>query len=231
MKEGEKVRRIQLKEPARCIAAGKDGLLYLGITEHVEVYDRADTRKAIWSSLGSGAVITSIAVAGSEVYVADAGNRMVMRFDKSGKLLGFIEGKEEAQGRSGFIIPGPYFDVAIGKDETIWVGHTGRFSLENYTPAGMLLWAWGSSSESIEGFCGCCNPTHIAILSDGTFVTSEKGIPRVKVYDPTGGFMCIVAGPEHFKEGTVGLDLAVDDRDRILVLDPKDRAVRIFVKK
>ena len=24
-----------------------------------------------------------------------------MRFDKSGKLLGFIEGKEEAQGRSG----------------------------------------------------------------------------------------------------------------------------------
>ncbi len=224
-KEGENVSWIQLEEPAMCIASGKDGTLYLGIAEHVEVYDSTGTRKAIWADLGSEAIITSIAVAGSDVYVADAGNKLVMKYDRSGKLLELIRGE------SGFLIPSPYFDVAIGRDHTIWVANTGRFTLENYTPAGKLLRAWGSSSESIEGFCGCCNPTHIAVLSEGSFVTSEKGTPRVKVYDPTGRFECVVAGPEHFRQGTVGLDLAVDEHDRILVLDPVQRVVRIFEKK
>ena len=71
----------------------------------------------------------------------------------------------------------------------------------------------------------------MAILSDGSFVTSEKGIPRVKVYDQTGQFKTVVAGPEAFADGTIGLDLAVDDNDRIYVLDPKKKAVRVFVKK
>jgi hypothetical protein len=39
-----------------------------------------------------------------------------------------------------------------------------------------------------------------------------------------------VAGSDRFDEGTVGLDLALDSAQRILVLDPARRAVRIFVK-
>ena len=82
----------------------------------------------------------------------------------------------------------------------------------------------------IEGFCGCCNPSHFAILEDGSFVTSEKGIPRVKIYDRLGRLASVVAGSDRFDEGTVGLDLALDSAQRILVLDPARRAVRIFVK-
>jgi hypothetical protein len=81
----------------------------------------------------------------------------------------------------------------------------------------------------IEGFCGCCNPTHFAFLPDGSFVTSEKGIPRVKVYDRLGRLAAVVAGPDRFREGVQGLDLAVDQTERILVLDPARRAVRVFV--
>jgi hypothetical protein len=68
-------------------------------------------------------------------------------------------------------------------------------------------------------------------LPDGSFVTSEKGIARVKIIKPTGEFLCVVAGPEQFDEGTVGLDLAVDSQERILVLDPHRKMVRIFTKK
>jgi hypothetical protein len=50
----------------------------------------------------------------------------------------------------------------------------------------------------------------------------------VKVYNPDGTLVGLVAGPDSFEEMTVGLDLAVDSSDRILVLDPKKRAVRIF---
>jgi predicted ribosome-associated RNA-binding protein Tma20 len=53
----------------------------------------------------------------------------------------------------------------------------------------------------------------------------------VKRYDPAGGFDCVVAGAELFRPGTVGLDLAVDEQDRILVLDPVRRVVRIFERK
>jgi hypothetical protein len=84
---------------------------------------------------------------------------------------------------------------------------------------------------AVDGFCGCCNPSHFAFLSDGSFVTSEKGIERVKVYSPRGVFQYIVAPPDAFIEGTRGLDLAVDSKDRIIVLDPEKKLIRIFVKK
>ena len=82
----------------------------------------------------------------------------------------------------------------------------------------------------IEGFCGCCNPSHFTILNDGKFVTSEKGIARVKVYNRLGILESVVAGSDQFIEGTVGLDLAVDSENRIYVLDPVKKMVRIFEK-
>jgi hypothetical protein len=53
-------------------------------------------------------------------------------------------------------------------------------------------------------------------------------MPRVKIYDPRGTFQALVAGPDRFAEGTAGLDLTVDSRGRVIVLDPKSRTVRIF---
>jgi hypothetical protein len=84
---------------------------------------------------------------------------------------------------------------------------------------------------TLDGFCGCCNPSHLALTPDGKFITSEKGLPRVKVYDRAGRFECVVAGPDRFARDTVGLDVAVDSTGRILVLDPAAGAVRVFEKR
>jgi len=62
-------------------------------------------------------------------------------------------------------------------------------------------------------------------------VTSEKGLIRVKIHDRNGSFRSVVAGPDRFIEGTVQLDLAVDSRGRILVLDPRRKRVRVFEEK
>lgn len=83
----------------------------------------------------------------------------------------------------------------------------------------------------MDGFSGCCNPSNIAILSDGSFVTSEKGIERVKIHDVTGEFNCLVAGPDKFQEGTVGLDISIDQHDRIYILDPKNGLIRVFERR
>ncbi|MFC1557956.1 hypothetical protein ACFL40_01235, partial [candidate division KSB1 bacterium] len=111
-----------------------------------------------------------------------------------------------------------------------WIVNPGRHSLENYTFNGDLRTSWGEYSIEIEGFCGCCNPSHIKVLDDGKMITSEKGIPRIKVYNRLGNLESVIAGPKQFIEGTEGLDLAIDSNERIYVLDPMKMSVRIFEK-
>lgn len=215
-------------EPVRCLIVDGNGDLYLGKIDHVEVYGGDGNEKFRWESIGEDAIITSIAVAQNHVFVADAGHQTVWKFDKSGKLTGRIGDQDESRDIPGFIIPSPFFDVAVDPDGFLWVANTGRHSLENFTLDGDFRTSWGEFSMEIEGFCGCCNPSHFAFLEDGSFVTSEKGIARIKIYNRLGNLVSIVAGPESFAEGTVGLDVAVDCAQRILVLDPQRKMVRIY---
>jgi hypothetical protein len=60
-------------------------------------------------------------------------------------------------------------------------------------------------------------------------VTSEKGLARVKVYGPQGDFECVVAAGTQL--GGTPADVAVDARDRVLVLDGRRRLVRVFQEK
>ena len=228
--DGIEVGRIHLEESAKCVTVGDDGDIYLGFTTHVEVYEEGGFRKDIWPELGRQAIITSIAVLEEDVFVADAGNSIVLRFDKSGRLLGRIGDRDEARGIIGFFLPSPNFDVTAGPQNSIWAANNGNHSMENYSFNGDLLSSWGGPSVDIEGFAGCCNPMHFAMLPDGSFVTSEKGLVRVKIHDSTGKFLCAVAGVEQFAWDTVAPDLAVDSIGRILTLDNGANTVRIFSK-
>ena len=163
--------------------------------------------------------------------MTDAGNRIVWKFDKSGNVLQRIGKRDVAKDIPGIVIPSGFFDVAVDSDGFLWVANPGRHSIENYTLDGDFRTSWGAFSMDIDGFCGCCNPTNFIILEDGSFITSEKGIPRIKVHNQLGEVVSVVAGAEQFDEGTVGLDLAVDSNQRIFVLDPKRKRVRIFAKK
>jgi len=228
--KGKFVERFPIGGTAYCLALDEQNRIYLGMGDHVEVCDQKGPLIAEWETLGPDAIITSIAVADSIVYLADAGQLLVWKFALSGSLLGTIGKKDSTKGIPGYVIPSPYFDVAIGTDGTLWAANTGRHVLENYTHSGGLERSWGEYGTAIEEFCGCCNPSHFAILEDGGFVTSEKGIPRVKVYDRQGQLVAVVAGQSQFRTGTVGLDLAVDDSGRVYVLDPAQKEVRIFAK-
>ena len=215
----------------QCIALNENGNILLGIQDHIEIRNRDGKQFAKWNSCGADAFITSIAAKGNNIFVADAGQKVVYRFDNKGKLINKIGLKDPATGVPGFIIPSPYFDLGISKDGNLWVVNPGRHSFEKYNFDGKLLASWGKASMAMEGFCGCCNPSNFAFLQDSMFITSEKGIERVKIYNTDGTFRCIVATPDQFTEGTKGLDLAVDKQNRILVLDPVKMLVRIFEPK
>ena len=228
---GEKIEFYEVSGTPRCLAVDANGDVYAGLRDHIAILDSQGHLKARWESPSEMAIFTSIALAEEYVFVADAGTRVVWRLDRSGLNPFRIGDRNSDKDIPGFVIPSPYFDVAVDEDGFVWAANTGRHSLENYTIDGDLRAFWGEFSMNIEGFCGCCNPSHFALTADGSFVTSEKGIPRIKITNRAGFPAAVVAGPDQFAEGTVGLDLAVDSAERIIVLDPIRKTIRIFIKK
>lgn len=224
---GGRTGEIELPGPAGAVAFGGGGRIYAAMGDRIAAIT-PDGTIAEWSSLGEKSVVTSLAAGRGAVFAADAGNRIVWRFDGEGRLLGTFGRRDLGSGELGFIVPSPYFDLALGRNGELWVVNPGRLRVERHEGDGRLSAHWGIPSLAAEGFGGCCNPSHIAILPDGSFVTSEKGLPRVKVYGPGGSLRSVVAGPESFRPGTVDLDLAVTPSGRILVLDPARRSLRVF---
>jgi len=241
---GQLLAEIELSDVPGCLTVATDGKIYIGMKDHVEVYGSQRKRLASWQSLGDNAVLTSIAVSKDDVFVADAGNRIVLHYDTTGKLINRIGRKDPQRDIPGFVIPSPYFDLAVASDGLVRVVNPGLHRIEAYTADGDLEFWWGKFSSALEGFCGCCNPVNFAILDDGSFVTCEKGLVRVKIYDPKGIFVGVVAGPEQLVEGGTsqictlpgqcqagGFDVAVDSQGRILVLDTIKNIVRTFNRK
>jgi hypothetical protein len=243
-RDGARISDIDLGTAARCVAVAGDGTIYAGVRDHVEVFDPKGKRLATWDSPGKRTWFTGLAAGENDVFAADAGNRVVLRYDKSGKLAGRIGEKNKERNIPGLIMPSPYLDVKLARDGLLRVNNTGRHRVEAYTPSGDLEFSWGKPTNAIEGFCGCCNPVGLGLLPDGRYVTCEKGLPRVKVYSPEGTFESVVAGPESFVEnakatfvkGTEdcrlgGLDAAVDSQQRIYILDLVANDVRVMKRK
>ena len=98
---------------------------------------------------------------------------------------------------------------------------------------------FGENGNRVDQFHGCCNPIAIDLLSDGRWVTAEKGLgtTRVKIYDEEGKLETIVAGPDQFDEPSSGppivLDIAVhptDPKSVVTVYDGTHQGRHVFKK-
>jgi len=244
--KGEKLRAIDVGQQPSCLAVGSPehetpGRMCVGAGDRIELYDSSGEPDGVWDQgLDEKSVLTSIAVADEDVFVADAGNRVVLRYNARGELVGRIGEPDPERDSRTFVIPSPYFDVAVTGSDVVCVVNPGARRIEAYTFDGAWLGQWGKASAEIDGFFGCCNPANFAVLADGRFVTVEKGLPRIKVYSRKGDFECVVAEPRVLaSRGNVGdeirddhqvkvFDVATDSSGRILVLDPTNRTVRVF---
>lgn len=125
-KNGTIVSRYRFDGAPQCLDVLPDENIVIGFARHVEVFDQHTRLSVSWSDLGRQAIITAVRSdgGGEHIYVADAGNRQVLEFDRQGMLRAQF-GTERADA---FLIPSPYFDIAPDPEESggLWIVDPGR---------------------------------------------------------------------------------------------------------
>jgi len=233
---------IELNVSPFCLAPA-DQQFYIGTKDRIVITDRKGKLQDTWKSLGENAWITSIILANEHIYIADAGQRIVWCYDLEGNFIRRIGEKNPEKNIPGFVVPGPYFDLAMAPDGLLRVSNPGRHQIEAYTVKGDREFAWGKFGNRIDDFTACCNPVSFAILEDGSIITCEKGVARVKVYDTFGNLKGFVAEPKQLanvspavgiKQERVqryGFDVAADSHGHVYILDRARNVLRKFRHK
>ncbi len=222
-----RVRSWKAPDSAACLAVAPDGRVFIGAADRVEVYEGTGARSGGFTAGAQGhpAAITAIKVYGKEVLVADAAGRLIRRYTMDGHPLGDIGSRTKT---GSFILPNRSLDFDVGSDGTVVAGDSGRHRVTLWALDGSPRGAFGKFGMSHpEDFVGCCNPVNVAFAPDGTIVTAEKMVARVKVYEP-GGKLLAVIGPEHFDPACTSIRLAVDSKGRIAAADPVRREIKMF---
>lgn len=209
-----------------CIAANAE-TIYVGNGASVTGFDLSGNVKIILKSINNRGYITSIAANDEFIFLADAVNKRVLKFTAGGEMTQVIGQKDSITRAPGFIIPSAYFDITTGGFDDLWIVNPGRLEIENFTASGYMRSSWGNPGAEDNSFIGCCNPAHIALLPDGSFVTYEKGTDKIKVFDAAGQFKCYVGGAGSFRGkldlqmGRINLvkDLTTDTAGNIYILD------------
>jgi hypothetical protein len=242
---GKIEKEIALESAPTCLTVDEEGVVIVGSNDTIIIYDKTGTKRTQFVVPQKNAILSSIILNEGLLLCADAANGLIYRYDLQGDLVNIIGEKDpQKEDHTGFVIPSPYFDIAMASDGLLRVVDPGRHVIVAFTLDGHREWTWGKASPKVDGFSGCCNPVNMAILPDGSFVTAEKGLVRVKVYDAEGQFVGVVAGPDQLEwQGPLqvcdtpeqcqsrGFDVAVDETGRIYVLDTVKNVVRIFEKK
>jgi hypothetical protein len=211
--------------------------VYIGSGPRILHYNLTTKKLDSWKPYNPSGYITALAVNENLVYAADAVSKRVLKYSPDGRLMLEIGKKDSLTEAPGFVLPSLYFDLAFGDYNDLWVANAGRLLIENYTTEGHMQLSWGRTSGDDNGFSGCCNPAHFTVLPDGGFVTYEKGIDKIKAFDPTGRFICFVAGAGYFRGNADFLlgnnnlvkDLTSDASGNLYVLDAYNR-INIFRK-
>jgi sugar lactone lactonase YvrE len=223
--DGELVRQWKTGQPGFCVAVDGAGRVWVGQWKQVEIFDAKGRLADTWQDPERLGLVTAIGLGVDNVLLADASVRWIRRYSLDGKFLNNI-GDQHRKG--GFHIPNGVVDFALDTDGIIHVANPGMHRVERYKPDGELLGHFGRfDGRDPAGFPGCCNPTNLALDSEGRVVVSEKAGPRVKVYDPNGELLTVVTD-DLFDPAAKNMDLAVDSAGRIYVADTVALEIRVF---
>jgi hypothetical protein len=209
-------------QPVTALACSGD-TVFATTAELILVIGNDGKLKNEWGPFEDKSFITSVAASKSHLAYADAGNKMVVIMGKHGSVERII-GQNDGQ----FIVPSPYFDVALDSAGYLYVANTGHRRIETRTIDGKLLSYFGEPGMAPSAFCGCCNPAHFMLIPGG-FVTSEKGINRLKIVGREGNLIEMVSSRNRFVP-SIPLDIAYGNGNRIYAANPGDSKLYVFTR-
>jgi hypothetical protein len=224
--DGELVARWPTSRPGWSLAVDAEGRIWVGEEGRIEIFSRDGELEDTWSDEKLFRLVTALVVTPEDVFVADAGTRWIHRFDSTRRLRNHIGDRHR---KGGFHIPNGVLDFARDQDGMLVVANPGMHRVEFYQADGASNGFFGRFGQhDPAAFTGCCNPTNLALGPGGEIVVSEKAGPRVKVYDPEGELIDVVADEAQFDPGCKNLDLAVDAQGSIGVADTVALSLAIF---
>ena len=137
---GELLVKLEISDSPSCLDVSEDGNIIAGFRKQIALFSPEGNQ--IWKtdSLDTRSVITAVRISGEDVYVADAGQRRVHRYNLEGKHLNSFEGKTSIEGSAGFIVPSANFDLALTPDGELWVVNPGKHSLEYHKALKISYW-------------------------------------------------------------------------------------------
>jgi sugar lactone lactonase YvrE len=223
--EGERLREWTTSQPGFSLGVDAAGRVWVGQMRQLEIHSPRGELLDTWRDPERLGLITAIGFAEGEVFLADATARWIRRYDSQGRHLNDIGDRHR---KGGFHIPNGVVDFTVDGAGILHVANPGMHRVERYTAAGALLGHFGRfDGRDPAGFGGCCNPTNLAVDTEGRIVVSEKAGPRVKLYAPEGTLLAVVADAV-FHPGAKNMDVAVDSRGWIYAADTAQGEVRAF---
>ena len=217
--------RWSVKTPSQVTSLSNYGdTIFASTVEQILVVDSRGNILNEWGPFEDSCIITSVSVNHKFVAFADAGNKMVFILDKGGEVRKMI-GQNDKQ----FVIPSPYFDVALDDENNLFDANTGHHRIETRTIDGTIKSWFGEPGTAPERFAGCCAPPHFALIPQG-FVTAEKGLNRIKILNKKGEFIEFVNSKNNFIK-SIPLDVASADGITIYAANPADSKLYVFNRR
>lgn len=215
----------QTERTPYCVALDAQSRVYVGEVGQVEKFDSSGNRLGVWRDDERLGLVTAVGFGGDYVFIADVRDRCIRRYDQNGKWLNNI-GKENRT--RGFLVPNGHLDFSLDGKGVVHAANPGKHRVERYSMDGELQGHFGRFGvRHPEGFPGCCNPTNLALTAKGHVVVTEKAGPRVKLYNPAGELLAVVA-EEEFDVNCKNMDVATDAQGRIYVVDTVQLNIHVF---
>jgi hypothetical protein len=219
--------RWSTSQPGFSVAVNENRV-YVGQEGQLELYDLSGKLLDTWRDPERLGRVTAIGLLSDHVLIADSNDRCIRRYDHQGQFLNNI-GKDNRM--KGFLIPNGAVDFAVDNEGIIHAANPGKHRVERYTPEGELLGHFGRwDYQNPEGFPGCCNPTNVTVTDQGHVYVTEKAGPRAKVYDAEGDLLAVIA-TDVFDPNCKNMDLAVDSKGRVFIVDTVRLQIHVFVRE
>lgn len=171
------------------ITISENGTRYVTDTtrEQVLVFDRNDRFVKALGSAGQFRPV-DVAIAGGRLYISDILHHKIQVLDEqSGEFL--FEFGSDGSG------PGQLFqptNIAVGKDESIYVTDTGNFRVQVFSPEGEFIREIGQIGTAAGSFA---RPKGIAVDKSDRLYVVDAAFANVQILDSDGTPLLFFGGP------------------------------------